>query len=327
MQAFQYASPGNVADAVKLLAASDGSAALAGGTDLINRMKDYGATPKLVVNLKGIQALAGAGPDGVLGANVLLAQLASLRAGAPAVIQSIAQAASEVGSPQIRNMATIGGNLLQRPRCWYFRAGHGLMGKTADGKNLVREGDNRYGPIFMTDGDALFVNTSSLAPPMIAAGAKAVLVGPGGERTVDVASLYQVPKGPDDLELAIKPGELLTAVRVPVSNAKAASYEVRLKQSHDWPLVLCSVVLEMSGDTVSKANVVLGSVAPIPYVSEAAAKAIAGKAVTPETAEAAGKAAVADAKPLSMNAYKVKLAEVAVKRALLAAVGNRYWEA
>ncbi len=327
MQAFKFASPGNVADAVKLLAGADDTAALAGGTDLINRMKDYVTSPKLVVHVKGIKELGSLGDDGTIGANVRLAAIAGTPKGAPAILLSIAQAAREVGSPQIRNMATLGGNLLQRPRCWYFRNGLGLVAKTADGKNAVREGDNRYGPIFMTDGDALFVNTSSLAPPLIAAGAKAVIAGPNGERTCDVSELYRVPRSGDEMELTLKPGELLTAVKLPASDAKAATYEVRLKQSHDWPLVLCSVVLEMSGDTVSKAKVVLGSVAPVPYVCEAAAKAIAGKAVTPETAEAAGKAAVADAKPLSMNAYKVKLTEVAVKRALLAAVGNRYWEA
>lgn len=332
MQAFEFASPTRVADAVKLLAGRDGSAALAGGTDLIDRMKDYVTSPTLVVSLRAIKELAGinAAADGglAIGAKTRLVDIVE-NPGIGKSYPAIRQAAIEVGSPQIRNMATLGGNLLQRPRCWYFRNGFGLLGqKEGTDKNLMRDGDNRYGAIFMTDSDALFVNTSSLAPALIALGAKCTISGTGGDRVVDVASLYRTPKSADEHELALQEGDVLTLVNVPsMPNAKNATYEVRLKQSHDWPLVLCSVCLEMSGDKVSKAKVVLGSVAPVPLVCEPAAQAITGKAVTPETAEAAGKAAVASAKPLSMNAYKVKLTEVAVKRALLSAVGNRYWEA
>jgi xanthine dehydrogenase YagS FAD-binding subunit len=325
MQAFEYTTATSVAEAVQSLAAKPGSVALAGGTDLLDRMKDYVTTPTRVVYIKRLTELTknAVGGGALIGAGVTLARLST-------TFNSVQQAAKEVGSPQIRNMATVGGNLLQRPRCWYYRNGFGLLGKKEGIEgNAVRAGDNRYGPIFLTDGDALFVNTSSLAPPLIALGAKATLVGPKGERTIDVAELYRVPKNPDELELTIDPAEVLTHVSIPLAERglKDASYEVRLKQSHDWPLVLCSVKLELDGDTVKTAKVVLGSVAPIPYVSEAAAKAITGKAVTPETAEAAGKAAVAEAKPLSKNAYKVKLTEVAIKRALLSAVGNRYWEA
>ena len=161
---------------------------------------------------------------------------------------------------------------------------------------------------------------------MIALGARATLSGPDGERTVDVADLYRVPKSADEIELALKPGEVLTKVIIPTPVAKNATYEVRHKQAHDWPLVLASVALTTEGDTVRSAKVVLGSVAPVPLHCQPAVDAILGKAISPETAAAAGKAAAAGAKPLSMNAYKVKLVEVAVKRALLAAAGNRYWE-
>jgi xanthine dehydrogenase YagS FAD-binding subunit len=348
MKAFEYACPESVEDAVKLLGA-DGAAALSGGTDLMNRMKDYVTSPPRVVGLGRIKPLCGIeAKDGLtLGAGTKLAEIvacAPIRESYPAILQ----ATTEVGTPQIRNMASLGGNLLQRPRCWYYRNGYGLLGGKKNGKSLVRElegefapieipeaqgghlvrmGDNRYHAIFLTDQDALFVAPSSLAPPLIALGAKATIVGPNGERTVGVEELYQVPKKDGDRELTLAPGELLTRVTVPAARGKNATYEVRQKQSHDWPLVLCSVCVELDGDKVSKARVILGGVAPIPYRSEAAEKAITGKPLSREATEAAGKAAVADAKPLSMNAYKVRLTRVCVDRALQAAVGNRYWEA
>ena len=141
-----------------------------------------------------------------------------------------------------------------------------------------------------------------------------------------VEELYQVPKGEKDSELTIGPGEVLTKVTIPAAKGKSASYEARHKQAQDWPLVLASVNLAMDGDNVSAAKVVLYGVAPIPWRSAAAEKAITGKRVSIETAAAAGEAATEGAAPLSMNGYKVPLVKTVVKRALLAAVGNRYWE-
>ncbi|MDR3633860.1 MAG: FAD binding domain-containing protein [Isosphaeraceae bacterium] len=326
MKAFDYAAPASVEDAVKLLEPRH-TAALGGGTDLINRMKDYVSSPEHIVYLKDVKSLAGieSGRNALtIGANTTLAALLAsdeVKTSYPAVWQS----AYEVGTPQIRNMATVGGNLLQRPRCWYYRSGNGLLA-IKDGKSLVRAGDNRYHAIFLTDGDALFVSPSSLAPALIALGAKATVQGLKGERTIPVADLYRVPKSAQERELSLQHGELLTKVTIPVTKAKNASVEARQKQSHDWPLALASAVLDLDGDRVRSARIVLGAVAPVPLRSEAAEKAITGKPVTLETAAAAAEAAVQDAKPLSMNAYKVALTKTVVKRALLAAVGNRYWE-
>lgn len=327
MHAFEYASPGTLELAVKALS-GPGSEALAGGTDLINRMKDGVSSPSRVVYLKGIDP----NPFGVLSANlnmlaigagVSLAKLIAdpdVAKSAPAILQ----AAREVATPQIRNMATVGGNLAQRPRCWYYRQGHGVSGDVA---KLIREGDNRYHSIYMTDGPSLFVNPSSLAPSLIALNAKAVISGPNSSRTIPVAELYTVPKSSDASELTLASGEIITALMVPVTGLVSASYEARQKQAHDWPLVLASVALEMDGKTVRKANIVLGAVAPVPYVSTAAQEAIAGKEISLETAEAAGEAAAKAAKPLSMNGYKVALVKTCVKRALMTAAGQTYWEA
>src|SRR5205823_656878 len=175
----EYASPTTVVDALKSLSGNESACPLSGGTDLISRMKDYVTSPERVVYLKSIKELAGPGKAQggglALGAGTRLADVLTnddVKTQYPALWQ----AALEVGTPQIRNMATIGGNLCQRPRCWYYRNGFGLLG-TKDGKSLVRAGDNRYHAIFLTDGDALFVSPSSLAVPLIALGARATILG------------------------------------------------------------------------------------------------------------------------------------------------------
>ena len=327
MKAFEYASPTTAAAAVKDLAGPGSAEALAGGTDLISRMKDYVSSPDRVVYLKEIKALAGIADRAgglEIGAGTRLVDVVAN----PLVKERYAalrQATREVGTPQIRNMATVGGNLLQRPRCWYYRSGFGLLG-IKDGKSLVRAGDNRYHSIFLTDGDALYVNPSSLAVPLIALGARATILGAEGTRTVSVEELYRVPKSDDDRELTVAPGELLVKVSIPAEAGKNGSYEVRQKQSHDWPLVMAAVSLKLDGDSVRDGRVVLYGVAPIPWRSAGAEKAIRGQAVTMESATAAALAAAEGAKPLSMNGYKVGLVRTAVKRALLDAVGKRYWE-
>src|SRR5207302_430788 len=142
-----------------------------------------------------------------------------------------------------------------------------------------------------------------------------------GTRELTADKFFLTPATDSARETAIMPGELLTEILVPHTTARSATYEVRQKEALDWPLATASVVLNMNGSTVSSARVVLGAVAPTPWAATGADQALAGKSITVETAEAAGKAAVADAKPLSQNAYKVQLARVAVKRALLAAAG------
>jgi xanthine dehydrogenase YagS FAD-binding subunit len=328
MKAFEYAAPTTVDEAVKLLGAP-GASALSGGTDLISRMKDYVSSPDRVVYLKDIKELAGIAGDAkasglTIGAGTRLADIVA-NAGIREAYPALWQATVEVASPQIRNMATLGGNLLQRPRCWYFRAGHGLLAMQ-DGKSLVRAGDNRYHAIFMTDGDALFVNPSSLAAALCALDATASITSPKGTRTVKLEELYQVPKRETDSELSIAPGEILTKVTIPATKGKSASYEARHKQAQDWPIVLASTNLVLDGETVSSARIFIHGVAPVPYRSTAAENAIVGKRVSLETASLAGEAATTGAAPLSMNAYKVPLTKTVVKRALLAAVGNRYWE-
>jgi xanthine dehydrogenase YagS FAD-binding subunit len=235
--------------------------------------------------------------------------------------KALSDAAGYIPSPQIRHMGTVGGDLCQRPRCWYFRQGHGLLGQM-DGKSLVEMGENQYHSIF-GKGPAYFVSPSSLGPALIALGAKIKLVSAKGPREVPASAFFVVPTTDAQRETAIRPDEILTEIVVPAGAGKSATYEVRQKEALDWPLAAASVVLKMNGNSVASAKVVLGHVAPKPWDSADAAKLLAGKAISTSTAEAAGKAAVTGAQPLSQNAYKVTLAKVAVKRALLDAAKQK----
>jgi xanthine dehydrogenase YagS FAD-binding subunit len=321
MNSFEYANPTTVQEALGLLGANWGQAdILAGGTDLLSLMKDHLHEPKRVVNIKNIKELEGISKtaDGLrIGALVTFDEL-SKNADVKASFKSLADAAAGVPSPQIRHMGTAGGDLCQRPRCFYYRQGLGLLAMK-DGKSLIPEGDNRYHSIF-SEGPAYFVSASSLAPALIALNARVKLVSAKGPREVPVAKFFVTPKDETTREIALQPNEILTEIIVPTATVKTATYEVRQKEALDWPLAAAAVTLEMNGATVKSAKVVLGHVAPTPIDSAAAAKALVGKPINATTAEAAGKAAVAGAKPLSGNAYKVTLAKVAVKRALLDAV-------
>jgi len=321
MNNFEYANPATVQEAVGLLGTKWGDAdVLAGGTDLISLMKDLVHTPKRVVNIKNIKELGGIQKtgDGLrIGATVTMDELAK-NADVIAGWKSIADAAAGIPSPQIRHMGTAGGDLCQRPRCWYYRQGFGLLGMK-EGKSLVTDGDNRYHSIF-GDGPAYFVSPSSLGPALVAFNARVKLVGPKGAREVAVSKFFLTPKDDMTREIALQPNEILTEILVPAAGTvRSATYEVRQKEALDWPLAAAAVTLTMNGATVTSAKVVLGHVAPTPWESAQAEAALKGKTINDATAEAAGKAAVQGAKPLSQNAYKVTLAKVAVKRALLQA--------
>ncbi|MFN7920664.1 MAG: FAD binding domain-containing protein [Bryobacteraceae bacterium] len=320
MKAFEYASPGSLHEAFGLLGSSWADAnILAGGTDQISLMKDLIHTPKRVVNIKGIKELGGISKSGSnirIGATVTLDDLmenALIRKELP----SLATAAREVGSPQIRNMGTAGGDLCQRPRCWYFRNGFGLLAMH-DGASLIDAGQNEFHAIF-PKGPAKFVSASSLGPALIALGAKVTIASSSGKRSVDVKNFFLAPSSADQREVDLKPNEILTEIVVPVGGMKNATYEIRQREGLDWPLATASVALKMSGNTADAVSIVLGHVGPTPVVAEQAAAVIKGKEIDETTAAQAGEAAGFGASPLSGNAYKVQLVKTAVKRALLAA--------
>jgi xanthine dehydrogenase YagS FAD-binding subunit len=325
MRSFEYLSPANTKQATSLLSASWGpTEIIAGGTDLLALMKEDVVTPRRVVNIKEIQELRGgkSTPQGLrIGSLATLTELAQddgIRKSHPALAEAIQEAAS----PQIRNMATFGGNLCQRPRCWYFRNGLGLLPKDETGKDLVTDGENRYHAILGNDGPAKFVSPSTIVPVLIAYNATIRLEGPKGKRELPLAKFYIIPKTEGEREHDLRPNEIVTEVLVPPAEGwKVAHYEVRQKAAFDWPLVVVAVALKTDGSTVQSARVVLGHVAPIPWPSPQAEAALKGHAISEDSAKNAAAAAVQNAKPLSQNAHKVHLAQVAVKRSILKAGG------
>ena len=310
---------------MSLLGATWGGAeVLAGGTDLLALMKDDIVRPKRLVNIKEIRDLHGvsATAEGLrIGALTTLGDLAD-NTNVVKDYPALAEAINEAASPQIRNLATLGGNLCQRPRCWYFRNGFGLLPKDESGKELVEGGENRYHAILGNDGPAKFVSPSTIAPVLIAYNARIQLVGPKGKRELPLEKFFVIPKAAAEREHDLRPNEIVTEIFVPSpGDTKIAYYEVRQKAAFDWPLAMAAVSLKTNGANVQSARAVLGYVAPTPWISTEAEQALAGKSVSEDTAKAAADAALQNAKPLSQNAYKVQLARVALKRAILKAGG------
>jgi xanthine dehydrogenase YagS FAD-binding subunit len=325
MRSFEYVSPTTTKQAASLLSATWGQTEIiAGGTDLLALMKEEVVTPRRLINIKDVKDLRGVSSDAKglrIGSLTTLAELASdepLRKSHPA----LADALHEAASPQIRNMATLGGNLCQRPRCWYFRNGFGLLPHDESGKDLIVEGENRYHAILGNDGPAKFVSPSTIVPVLIAYGASIRLEGPKGKRELPLQKFYLIPKTENEREHDLRPNEIVTEILVPPPDEwKVAHYEVRQKAAFDWPLAVAAVALKTDGSTVQAARIVLGHVAPIPWVSSEAETALKGQSVSDASAQKAATASVSSAKPLSQNAHKVQLARVAVKRAILKAGG------
>ena len=326
MRPFEYASPTTKEQAVGLLGTTWGPAeVLAGGTDLLALMKDDVVHPKRLVNIKQIKEMSGVSvtPHGLrIGALTTLGELAD-NVNVAKDYPALAEAINDAASPQIRNLATLGGNLCQRPRCWYFRGGFGLLPKDASGKDLVTQGENRYHAILGNDGPAKFVSPSSIVPALIAYGASIRLLGPKGTRELPLENFYVIPKTENDREHDLKPNEILAEVTLPAANGmRVAHYEIRQKQAFDWPLAVAAVSLRMNGTTAGSACVVMGYVAPVPWRSSEAEGVLVGASTSGDVAKAAAAAALHNATPLGHNSYKVQLARVAVQRAILKAVSG-----
>jgi xanthine dehydrogenase YagS FAD-binding subunit len=323
VKAFAYINPTNEKDAVAALSTQiEQSMPIGGGQDLLARMKDYVTQPDRIVNVKvalesTVTRLNGGLRIGAAMRMVDVAEHAQIAQMYPA----LSAAAIEVGTPQIRNQATVGGNLNQRPRCWYYRNEEFVCFKKGGNQCFSPAGENQFHAI-LGGGPSYIVHPSSLAVPSVAYGATFRLAGPKGERMVAAADYFTLPRQSLRMENVLAPDELLTHVILPAPGAvKSGHYEVRYKESHDWPIAFATVLLTMNGANVQSARVVMGAVAPIPWRSPAAEQVLAGKPINEETAAAAADAALKDARPLSQNAYKVDVAKVAVKRAILRAAG------
>ncbi len=333
MNRFAFHEPDSLAKASEILAREGAKARLlAGGVDLLGEMKDGVVAPAALVNLKSVPGLDGVRfeADGTLriGALTTLATLAAhtrVRREFPA----IAQAAESVGSPEIRNVGTVGGNLCQRPRCWYYRSAlHPCIKKGGD-TCFTLNGESRYNAI-LGGGPSYIVHPSDLAPALIACEARVVVMGPDGRKDLPLEQFYVLPSVRVDHETILKAGEIVTEVVVPGSasmvvyaagpdatGSRSAYLKFKEKDSMDFALASVAASVKMRGGSCTAARVVLGGVAPVPWRSKEAEAAILGSSLDAPAAAKAAAAALAGAVPLTHNGYKVPLTKSLIVTVLL----------
>ena len=324
MKTFRHFQADSVAEALSLVSQFGGKANLiAGGTDLLGVLKGdiLSEYPEALINIKTIPGL-----------NRIKENHGRLEIGALTrlvdIVQSsiikekygmLAEAAASVATPEIRNMGTIGGNLCQDTRCWYYRYPHSIGGRIhcyrkGTGPCHAIKGDNRYHAIF--GGKKCFaVCPSDLATALAALDADVKVVNPRGEKTIPIADFY-APRGH-----VLKPDEIVTAIYVsePPRNASQSFLKFRLREAIDFAIVSAATVVYIDEGVCQDARIILGAVAPAPYRAKAAEEIIRGKSLDASRAEAAAERAVADAKPLSRNGYKVEVTKTLICRALLRA--------
>jgi len=320
MNRFEWADANSVDEAIQLTV--KGSAIKAGGVDLLDMMKERLAAPTRLVNIRSIPGLDEIKADEkglLIGPLVTLARITS----DPAVLKgytAIAQAAGHAATPQIRNMATAGGNLLQRPRCWYFHNALTYCRKKGGEKCFAKEGENQYHAIF-NNGLCAIVHPSAIATPLIAMGARVQLRSAKDSREVPLEEFLVLPNEDLHHENKLQEGEILTNIRVPALAGAAKSHYIKQgeKESYDWPIAEVAVVLETDGDKCKKASIVLGAASPVPHRAKEAESMLNGLVLTRENCLAAADAALASATPLAQNGYKLPLFRNLIARTILMA--------
>lgn len=317
MNAFEWIAP-KTPEKVSEAAKVKGAVLKAGGVDLLDRLKNNLEAPSRLVSLqglKGLSAIEGDAKTGLkLGALTTLAQLsgdAKVRAAAP----KLAEACWHVATPQVRNMATLGGNLGQRTHCWYFRSEHDVCRRKGGSTCFAQNGDNENHALF-GNSTCASVHGSTVAPMLMALDAVLTIANGGTSREVRVEDFFVAPEKDVSRENVLMPGDVITQVRVPPAALRTGYLKQTAKESFDWPLAVAAVAIELDGTNVKRASVVLGAVAPVPMRAKAAEAALTGKPFNAETIAAAAKAAVSGATPLSGNGYRVPVFEVVVRRAL-----------
>ncbi|MEC4681261.1 MAG: xanthine dehydrogenase family protein subunit M [Nitrospirota bacterium] len=319
MVKFEYFNPKSLKELPDLLSKKqDESIVLAGGTDLLDMLKERLIEPKRVINIKNIKDLHGIknGSGLELGALTTITEIA-----ADPHIQKkysvLAQAAESIATPQLRNMGTIGGNLCQRPRCWYYRGRQYPCLKKGGAKCYAAEGWNQYHAIF-GGGPSYIVHPSDAAPALQALGASLKVFGPSGSDEIPLEEFFELPIDNLRGENVLQANEIITHISIPepAAGTRSTFLKFREKQSMDFAISSVAAILQMQGNRVKSADIVLGGVAPIPWRAKDAEAELQGKALSSETIEKAATAAVAGASPMAHNSYKIQLTQNLVRRAL-----------
>jgi len=321
MQSFEWVDATRLSDALSSL--EDKAMVKAGGIDVLDRLKEGLDGPKRLVNIRNIRELKFAEEAGGvlrLGPLMTLAETAQ-HAVVKQSFPALAEACEMAATPQIRNVATLGGNILQRPRCWYFREEQFHCLRKGGDRCFALDGENDYHAVF-DNGICAIVHPSAVAVAAVAYGATVQLASSKGKREVPLESIFVRPEQDVTREHSLAAGELLTEIRLPATGGMRSAYtKLMEKESFDWPVAEVATVLQMSGGRVEKASIILGAAAPIPWRAKQAEAALVGKPLTAESAAQAGRAAIQGATPLGENAYKLRLIEVAVRRTLMKAGG------
>ena len=320
MNRFQMLQPTSIESVAPLLG-EPGTVAMAAGIDLLDRMKEGTLRPTRVVNLKslaGLRYVRRSGDHIEIGATATIAMIAEH----PEVqrhLPAVAQAAASLATPQIRNVATAAGDLLQRPRCWYFRSADFVCLKKGGDRCFAAAGDNRYHAI-LGGGPSYIVHPSTLACALVAMDAQLVIRG-ASERTCAIDGFFALPAESLERENRLAPDEIITAIRIPIVEHWGAYAVAKEREVYDWPLGEVAVTILHDRDTVQSARIVLGAAAPIPWRAQAAEASLRGKPLNAQTAKQAAHLALGGARPLLHNAYKIAVLTALVERALLAARG------
>ncbi len=319
MNKFEYINANHLADLPELLGPRWGeSAILAGGTDLLDMLKERLIKPKRVVNIKNIKDLYGiSNGNGVeIGALTTIAAIA-----ADAKIQEkyvvLSEAAASVATPQLRNMGTIGGNICQRPRCWYFRGKEYPCLKKGGNKCYALIGLNQYNAI-LGGGPSFIVHPSDSAPALVALEASIEILGASGTEKTAIADFFQLPMDNLRRENILKSNQVVTKIMIPepARGTRSTYLKFREKQSMDFAISSVAAVLQMNGSRVQKARIVLGGVASIPWRVKNAEAELEGKTLNAANIEKAASVSVANTVPLKHNGYKIQLTKNLVRRAL-----------
>ena len=322
---FSYVQAKDIAEAVRLLGAA-GARVHAGGTDLLGCLRDGVFGAQTVVSIAGIADLAGIreGAGGALRIGALTSVAAV--AASPVVRErypALARAAESVGSPQLRNQGTIGGNLCQKPRCWYYRGEFDCLRK--GGATCFAVGGQNAGHCILGGADCFMVHPSDTAPALVVFEANVTIAGPKGGRTVPLEEFHVRPAQDPQRETVLEPGEVVTGIELPPPPAgcRSSYRKVRTRQSWDFALAGVALALCVAGGKITRARVVLSGAAPIPWRSREAEEVLTGAAVGPQIAKKAGAAAMTGAKPLAKNGYKLRLFEGLIATELLKAFDER----
>ncbi len=297
----------------------------AGGIDLLDLMKEGLVNPGTIIGIKKIPGLDKIGYDEKLGlkigANATLSELEGNELIKNKYL-ALHQAVAHAGTPQLRNTATLGGNLAQRTRCWYFRSIEHQCYRKGSGTCYAQNGENEFHAI-MNNQTCASVHSSSVSTALMAFNAKVQIVSSDGKtREVEMEDFFVHPEDNSKNETILMAGELITGVIVPPMKVNTKSYYIKqgARESYDWAIADVAVVMEMSGGKCNNAEIVLGAAAPVPMKAEKSASMLKGKRIDEALAKSAGKRSVKGATPLSGNAYKVPIFKTIVKRAILKSV-------